>query len=123
MWKGLSVQTITKADLTKLLADEMNCQTTTAKQAVDILFETLADAIMEGERIEIRGFGSWDVKRTNVRAIPEQVTKFLYPPAAKWASNPAKSSETPSQHPSQTSNDEPPSQTKNTAADLLRYFA
>ena len=67
MWKGLHVQTITKADLTKLLADEMNCQTTTAKQAVDILFETLADAIMEGERIEIRGFGSWDVKRTNAR--------------------------------------------------------
>ncbi len=61
------MQTVTKANLTKLLADEMNCQTTMSKQVVDILFETLADAIMEGERIEIRGFGSWEVKRTNAR--------------------------------------------------------
>ena len=61
------MQTITKADLTKLLATKMNCQTAMSKQAIDILFETLAGAIMEGERIEIRGFGSWDVKRTNAR--------------------------------------------------------
>ncbi len=61
------MQTITKADLAKILADETHCKNTLGKQAVDILFETLADAIVEGERIEIRGFGSWDVKHTNAR--------------------------------------------------------
>jgi nucleoid DNA-binding protein len=61
------VQTITKADLAKILADEIDCKNTMAKQAVDVLFATLADAIVEGERIEIRGFGSWEVKHTNAR--------------------------------------------------------
>lgn len=67
MRKGLCVQTITKADLTKLLADEMDCQDAMPNQVVDIFFETLAEAIMDGERIEIRGFGSWEVKRTDAR--------------------------------------------------------
>ncbi|MGA1198104.1 MAG: HU family DNA-binding protein [Candidatus Latescibacterota bacterium] len=61
------MQTITKADLAKILADDLNCKNTQAKQAVDVLFETLADAIVDGERIEIRGFGSWEVKETNAR--------------------------------------------------------
>jgi len=61
------VQTITKADLAKILADDLNCKNILAKQAVDVLFETLADAIVNGERIEIRGFGSWEVKETNAR--------------------------------------------------------
>jgi nucleoid DNA-binding protein len=63
----MRVQTITKADLAKILTDDLNCKNTQAKQAVDVLFETLADAIVDGERIEIRGFGSWEVKETNAR--------------------------------------------------------
>ncbi|MCZ6634418.1 MAG: integration host factor subunit beta [bacterium] len=61
------MQTVTKADLAKILADDLDCKNTQAKQAVDVLFETLADAIIHGERIEIRGFGSWEVKKTNAR--------------------------------------------------------
>ena len=61
------MQTITKADLVKMLAEDIDWKNTMAKDAVDVLFKTLADAIMEGRRIEIRGFGSWEVKRTNVR--------------------------------------------------------
>ena len=61
------MQTVTKADLAKFLASELACKNTMAKQAVDVLFESLSDAIMQGERIEIRGFGSWEVKQTNVR--------------------------------------------------------
>lgn len=61
------MQTVTKANLAKFLASELACNNTMAKQAVDVLFESLSDAIMQGERIEIRGFGSWEVKETNAR--------------------------------------------------------
>ena len=79
------MQTITKADLAKILSDEIDCKNTMAKQAVDVLFETLADAIIEGERIEIRGFGSWDVKRTNARprARNPRTGEEVYVPARR----------------------------------------
>jgi len=56
-----------------------------AKQAVDVLFETLAEAIVEGERIEIRGFGSWEVKRTNARprARNPRTGEEVYVPARR----------------------------------------
>ena len=79
------MQTITKADLAKILADEIDCKNTMAKQAVDILFETLSEAIIEGERIEIRGFGSWEVKRTNARprARNPRTGEEVYVPARR----------------------------------------
>ncbi len=61
------MQTITKADLAKNLTSSLSCKNTMAKQAVDVLFEALADSIVNGQRIEIRGFGSWEVKKTNAR--------------------------------------------------------
>jgi len=64
---GERVQTITKADLAKILVDDLNCKNTVAKEAVNVLFETLADAIVDGGRIEIRGFGSWEVRETNAQ--------------------------------------------------------
>ena len=97
------MQTITKADLAKILADEIDCKNTMAKQAVDVLFETLAEAIIEGERIEIRGFGSWEVKRTNARprARNPRTGEEVYVPARrKVGFKPAKYFETPFQHPS-----------------------
>ncbi len=79
------MQTITKADLAKILSDEIDCKNTMAKQAVDVLFETLAEAIIEGERIEIRGFGSWEVKRTNARprARNPRTGEEVYVPARR----------------------------------------
>lgn len=87
------MQTITKADLTKLLANEMNCQNAAPKQVVDVLFETLAEAIMEGERIEIRGFGSWEVKLTNARPRarnPRTGEKVFVPARRKVGFKPGK---------------------------------
>ncbi len=79
------MQTITKADLAKILSDEIDCKNTMAKQAVDVLFEALAEAIVEGERIEIRGFGSWEVKRTNARprARNPRTGEEVYVPARR----------------------------------------
>lgn len=36
-------------------------------QAVDITLETMADALAEGRRVEIRGFGSFSVRQRKAR--------------------------------------------------------
>lgn len=64
-----------------------------AKQAVDVLFETLADSIIQDDRIEIRGFGSWEVKRTNSRPHarnPRTGAKVYVPARRKVGFKPGK---------------------------------
>ena len=61
--------TITKQHLIKYLTEALPVRGDSAKKFVDTLFETLQEAIIEGNRIEIRGFGSWMVKAT--KAKPE----------------------------------------------------
>ena len=56
--------TVTKAVLAQYLAEQMGYPKARALEAVDSLFQAMADAIIEGTRIEIRGFGSWEVKET-----------------------------------------------------------
>jgi len=34
---------------------------------IDVIFDVMADAISKGERIELRGFGSFDVKQVAAR--------------------------------------------------------
>ena len=38
-----------------------------AYQCADILFESQSESIIRGDRIEIRGFGSWEVKETRAK--------------------------------------------------------
>ena len=59
--------TVTKAVMAKYLADDMGYPRTRALEAVDVLFEAMAESICEGKRIEIRGFGSWEVKETKAK--------------------------------------------------------
>ena len=60
--------TVTKAALAKYLADEMDFPKARALEAVDLLFQAMADSIIDGNRIEIRGLGSWEVKQTKEKA-------------------------------------------------------
>ena len=50
-----------KSDLVERLAEEMDVSKRVAKEAVDLFFETMARVLERGERIEIRGFGSFRV--------------------------------------------------------------
>lgn len=61
------MRTVKRADLAQMLSREVGCSKGLARQAVDAAFDALIDAINRGERIEIRGFGAWTVKRTNPR--------------------------------------------------------
>jgi integration host factor subunit beta len=51
-----------KADLITKLSEKENIQLRVAKAIVDLLFDGMREALQRGERIEVRGFGSFIVK-------------------------------------------------------------
>ncbi|MDY0061033.1 MAG: HU family DNA-binding protein [Myxococcota bacterium] len=51
-----------KSKLIELVAEQSEISKKNAEQAVNVIFTTLKDALIEGERIEIRGFGSFITK-------------------------------------------------------------
>jgi len=51
-----------KSDLVKALAKEMNLPMRKAEEIVDMVFKTMTTSLVAGNRIEIRGFGSFVVK-------------------------------------------------------------
>lgn len=51
-----------KLDLINKLAAELGLNQKIAKIAVDTIIDSIKKAIIEGERVEIRGFGSFTVR-------------------------------------------------------------
>jgi nucleoid DNA-binding protein len=49
-------------DLARAIAEENNCKTALAREIVDTVFRLLRERLIEGNRIEIRGFGALSVK-------------------------------------------------------------
>jgi len=52
-----------KSDLMKALSKDLNLPIRKAEEIVDKVFETMSNTLIDGERIEIRGFGSFSVRR------------------------------------------------------------
>ena len=52
-----------KSDLVKLVAERGGLSMKAAKEAVNVFFDAFVDAILQDERIEIRGFGSFVNKK------------------------------------------------------------
>jgi integration host factor subunit beta len=52
-----------KSDLIVALAKEANLTQRKSEEIVNLVFETMSKALVSGDRIEIRGFGSFMVKR------------------------------------------------------------
>ena len=50
---------MTKADLIQLVAEQAGMTRVRAEVAVHAIFDSMAEALMRNERIEIRGFGSF----------------------------------------------------------------
>ena len=59
--------TVTKRDLAGLLAEEAGLKKALAYRCADALFEAMTESITQGNRIEIRGFGVWEVKETKAK--------------------------------------------------------
>ncbi|PLY04573.1 MAG: integration host factor subunit beta [Desulfuromonas sp.] len=51
-----------KSDLVEALANRKNLTYKRAEEIVNLIFDSMSDAMIDSERIEIRGFGSFVVK-------------------------------------------------------------
>ena len=54
---------MTKSDLVRALSDQMGFSRTKAEEVVSALFNAMSNALTNGDRVEIRGFGSFKVKK------------------------------------------------------------
>ena len=52
-----------KSELVKNLADQVAISMDEAAVVVNTLFDCMKDALMDGRRVEIRGFGSFKIKQ------------------------------------------------------------
>jgi integration host factor beta subunit len=57
-----------KADLINKLSKDMNITKQEAENGVNIFFDTLKEAIKRGEEIELRGFGSFRIRKRDSRS-------------------------------------------------------
>ncbi len=57
-----------KADLIKKLSKDMNITKQEAEKGVNIFFDTIKEAIKNGEEIELRGFGSFRIRNRSSRS-------------------------------------------------------
>ena len=57
-----------KADLVNKIAKEMNVSKQEAENGVNLFFSTIKEAILRGEEIELRGFGSFRFRQREARS-------------------------------------------------------
>ena len=53
---------ITKSDLIEQLSESLKLPKGKAELVVNVMFDSMIEALQRGERIEIRGFGSFEVR-------------------------------------------------------------
>jgi integration host factor subunit beta len=53
---------MTKSDLVNVVTDKTSLTKKKVESVVNCIFDTMFEALVNGDRIEIRGFGSWYVK-------------------------------------------------------------
>lgn len=58
---------MTKADLVEKVANEAEMTKKDAEQLVEIIFDSIISTLNKGEKIELRGFGSFRVRQRNAR--------------------------------------------------------
>ena len=58
---------MTKKELAKAIAEELNMPQETAKKAVQRVFDGIIDALVKEGRIELRDFGVFEVRRRKPR--------------------------------------------------------
>jgi len=77
--------TITKKELALLVSEHASCKKNVAAKMVDSLFSAMRDSMIEGNRIEIRGFGVFQVKDTRPKpaARNPRTGEIIYVPARR----------------------------------------
>ena len=77
--------TVTKKELALLVSERAGCKKNVAAEMVDSLFNAMRDSLIEGNRIEIRGFGVLEVKNTKPKpaARNPRTGEIVYVPARR----------------------------------------
>jgi nucleoid DNA-binding protein len=75
---------MTKADLARSIAQKHNLTQKEAVRVVDAILETISEALAEGRKVELRGFGSFTVKKRPGRTArnPKTGDRVYVPPKA-----------------------------------------
>ncbi len=77
--------TTTKKDLALAVSETTECKKSAASQMVDNLFRAMRQSLIEGNRIEIRGFGVFEVKNTKPKpaARNPRTGEIIFVPARR----------------------------------------
>ena len=77
--------TTTKKDLAVRVSRETGCKKNMASLMVDTVFEAMRESLIDGCRIEIRGFGVFQVKNTRPKpaARNPRTGQIIYVPARR----------------------------------------
>jgi integration host factor subunit beta len=58
---------MTKAELVEKVAEEINLTKKQTEVIVNILFNSITEALSQGDKVELRGFGSFRIRKRNPR--------------------------------------------------------
>lgn len=77
--------TTTKKDLALEVAKNTDCKKSLASKMVDSIFKAMRESLIAGDRIEIRGFGVFQVKNTKPKpaARNPRTGEIIYVPARR----------------------------------------
>ena len=77
--------TTTKKDLAMEIAKDTSCRKSLASKMVDSIFKAMRESLINGDRIEIRGFGVFQVKNTKPKpaARNPRTGEIIYVPARR----------------------------------------
>lgn len=74
-----------KAELLKEISHKTGLKRDDSKKALDAIFEKITEAMVNGEKVQIMGFGSFESRNTKERmgVNPQNPTERLVIPAGK----------------------------------------
>ena len=77
--------TTTKKELALKVSQDTGCKKNLASKMVDTIFEAMRASLIDGRRIEIRGFGVFQVKETRPKpaARNPRTGQIIYVPARR----------------------------------------
>jgi DNA-binding protein HU-beta len=79
-----TAETLSKTALVALVSERAGLTVAQAKNAVDAVFDTVADTLAEGNRVTITGFGTFEVRNVSARVgVKPGTTEKISIPASK----------------------------------------
>lgn len=66
---------MTKSELVTVIAEKNGMKTKAAKAAVEAVFAAISEALVDGEKVSVPGFGNFEVKTRAEREGKNPITK------------------------------------------------